>query len=141
MCYSCKFFFCYFALLFFSFFIKKTKPSKISKDDIVQVHKQLDKRTTHFLSFYYLQGAVVSVTPEKVEKLDPILNFVFGQGRGEMEISGQSKPQPVNVKVVKPIEATPESFKEYGQVMEASPDWEEFGPKDAQLNLSQGVPR
>ncbi|KAB5538913.1 hypothetical protein DKX38_016446 [Salix brachista] len=58
-----------------------------------------------------------------------------------MEISGQSKPQPVNVKVVKPIEATPESFKEYGQVMEASPDWEEFGPKDAQLNLSLGIPR
>ena len=57
----------------------------------------------------------MSVTPEKVEKLDPILNFVFGQGRGEMEISGQSKPQPVNVKVVKPIEATPESFKEYGK--------------------------
>ncbi|KAJ6892355.1 hypothetical protein NC651_025529 [Populus alba x Populus x berolinensis] len=58
-----------------------------------------------------------------------------------MEISGKSKPQPVNMKVVKPIEATPESFKEYGQVIEASPDGEEFGPKDAQLNLSQGIPR
>jgi len=63
------------------------------------------------------------------------------QGRGEMEISGKSKPQPVNMKVVKPIEATPESFKEYGQVIEASPDGEEFDPKDAQLNLSQGIPR
>lgn len=58
-----------------------------------------------------------------------------------MEISGKSKPQPVNMKVVKAIEATPESFKEYGQVIEASPDGEEFGPKDAQLNLSQGIPR
>ncbi|KAH8497239.1 hypothetical protein H0E87_019790 [Populus deltoides] len=58
-----------------------------------------------------------------------------------MEISGKSKPQPVNMKAVKPIEATPESFKEYGQVLEASPDGEEFGPKDAQLNLSQGIPR
>lgn len=58
-----------------------------------------------------------------------------------MEISGKSKPQPVNMKVVKPIEATPESFKEYGQVIEAWPDGEEFDPKDAQLNLSQGIPR
>ncbi|KAJ6432805.1 hypothetical protein OIU84_019938 [Salix udensis] len=58
-----------------------------------------------------------------------------------MEISGKSNPQPVNVKVVKPTEATPESFKEYGQVIEASPDGEEFGPKDAQLNLTLGIPR
>ncbi|KAJ6720313.1 UREIDOGLYCOLATE HYDROLASE [Salix viminalis] len=54
---------------------------------------------------------------------------------------GKSNPQPVNVKVVKPTEATPESFKEYGQVIEASPDGEEFGPKDAQLNLTLGIPR
>ncbi|XVE99378.1 hypothetical protein REPUB_Repub03eG0192900 [Reevesia pubescens] len=42
---------------------------------------------------------------------------------------------------LKPIEATQESFKEYGQVIEVSPDGEEFGPKDAQLDLSKGIPR
>ncbi|CAN1174192.1 hypothetical protein LINPERHAP2_LOCUS31136 [Linum perenne] len=42
---------------------------------------------------------------------------------------------------LKPIEATPESFKEYGQVIGPSPDGEEFGPQDAQLNLSEGIPR
>ncbi|KAF3790309.1 hypothetical protein EJ110_NYTH09220 [Nymphaea thermarum] len=39
------------------------------------------------------------------------------------------------------IEATPESFREFGQVIEASPDGEEFGPQDAHLELNQGVPR
>lgn len=53
-----------------------------------------------------------------------------------MEISGESK----TVKL-KPIEATPETFGEYGQVVDASPDGEEFGLRDAQLDLSRGVPR
>ncbi|XP_042511559.1 uncharacterized protein LOC122086662 isoform X3 [Macadamia integrifolia] len=39
------------------------------------------------------------------------------------------------------IEATPESFKEFGQVIELSHDGEEFGPQDAQLDLSRGIPR
>ncbi|KAL6578029.1 hypothetical protein OROMI_010357 [Orobanche minor] len=39
------------------------------------------------------------------------------------------------------IEATPESFQEFGQVVEASSDGDEFGPRDAQLDLSHGVPR
>ncbi|KAI4352895.1 hypothetical protein L6164_007102 [Bauhinia variegata] len=42
---------------------------------------------------------------------------------------------------LKPIDATPSSFKEFGQVVEASPDGEEFGPQDAQLDLSRGIPR
>ncbi|KVI09733.1 uncharacterized protein LOC112507743 [Cynara cardunculus var. scolymus] len=41
----------------------------------------------------------------------------------------------------KPIEATPETFKEFGQVIHASPDGESFGPHDAQLDLTQGTPR
>ncbi|KDP46162.1 hypothetical protein JCGZ_06673 [Jatropha curcas] len=59
-----------------------------------------------------------------------------------MEISGseQSKAPPVKLKV-KAIEGTPENFKEYGQLIEPSPDGEEYGPQDAQLNLSQGIPR
>ncbi|KAJ1424886.1 Ureidoglycolate lyase domain superfamily [Sesbania bispinosa] len=42
---------------------------------------------------------------------------------------------------VKPIEATPSTFKHFGQVIEASPDGHDFGPHDAQLDLSQGIPR
>ncbi|KAI3721356.1 hypothetical protein L2E82_32365 [Cichorium intybus] len=48
--------------------------------------------------------------------------------------------EPVVVKL-KAIEATPETFKEFGQVIQASPDGDEFGPHDAQLDLSQGTPR
>ncbi|KAB2084873.1 hypothetical protein ES319_A05G362900v1 [Gossypium barbadense] len=47
----------------------------------------------------------------------------------------------LTVMKLKPIEATPESFKEFGQVIEASPDGEKFGPTDAQLDLSKGIPR
>ncbi|PRQ58880.1 putative rmlC-like cupin domain-containing protein [Rosa chinensis] len=55
----------------------------------------------------------------------------------EMEISGEE----LRTVKLKPIEATPETFGEYGQVVEASPDGDEFGPRDAQLDLSRGVPR
>ncbi|KAL8240007.1 hypothetical protein R6Q59_013362 [Mikania micrantha] len=48
--------------------------------------------------------------------------------------------EPSVVKL-KPIEATPETFKDFGQVIQASPDGEPFGPHDAQLDLSQGTPR
>ncbi|XP_052199285.1 uncharacterized protein LOC127806195 [Diospyros lotus] len=57
-----------------------------------------------------------------------------------MEVSGDSRPPPTMLKL-KPIEATPESFVEFGQVIEASPDGEEYGPWDAQLDLSRGIPR
>ncbi|KAK8482567.1 hypothetical protein V6N12_024869 [Hibiscus sabdariffa] len=50
------------------------------------------------------------------------------------------KSEPTIMKL-KPIEATPESFKEFGQVIESSPDGEKFGPNDAQLDLSKGIPR
>lgn len=42
---------------------------------------------------------------------------------------------------LKVIEATPATFKDYGQVIEASSDGEGFGPNDAQLDLTQGIPR
>ena len=58
----------------------------------------------------------------------------------EMEIPSQISPAPATVKL-KPIEATAESFEPYGQVVEASPDGDEFGPRDAQLDLSRGIPR
>ncbi|XWS66126.1 hypothetical protein CRYUN_Cryun05aG0173300 [Craigia yunnanensis] len=57
-----------------------------------------------------------------------------------MEMEGNPESKPMVLKL-KPIEITPESFQEFGQVVEASPDGEEFGPKDAQLDLSKGIPR
>ncbi|XP_027366722.1 uncharacterized protein LOC113872993 [Abrus precatorius] len=45
------------------------------------------------------------------------------------------------VVTLKPIEATPSTFQNYGQVVEVSPDGQEFGPHDAQLDLSHGTPR
>ncbi|CAA7020324.1 unnamed protein product [Microthlaspi erraticum] len=47
---------------------------------------------------------------------------------------------PVEVNLI-PIEATPESFRDYGQIIEASRDGHHFGPSDAQLDLSGGIPR
>ncbi|KAL9418981.1 hypothetical protein AB3S75_036853 [Citrus x aurantiifolia] len=52
----------------------------------------------------------------------------------------EKQEEVVTVKL-RAIEATAESFKEYGQVIEASADGEEFGPQDAQLDLSRGIPR
>jgi len=45
------------------------------------------------------------------------------------------------VVTIKAIEATPANFKDYGQVVEPSPDSRGFGPHDAQLDLTQGIPR
>ncbi|XP_008805461.1 uncharacterized protein LOC103718412 isoform X2 [Phoenix dactylifera] len=42
---------------------------------------------------------------------------------------------------LKPIDATPASFAEFGQVVSASPDGQEYGPHDAQLELHRGTPR
>ncbi|XP_078435988.1 uncharacterized protein LOC144706806 [Wolffia australiana] len=42
---------------------------------------------------------------------------------------------------LKAVEATQESFKDFGQVISASPDGDEFGPHDARLELHRGVPR
>lgn len=42
---------------------------------------------------------------------------------------------------MKAIEANPESFDPFGQVIEASADGLEFGPADAQLQLHRGTPR
>ncbi|KAL8193216.1 hypothetical protein R6Q57_027120 [Mikania cordata] len=43
---------------------------------------------------------------------------------------------------LKAVEATPENFREFGQVIQGSTDGgDKFGPHDAQLDLSQGTPR
>ncbi|KAK8936188.1 hypothetical protein KSP39_PZI013359 [Platanthera zijinensis] len=42
---------------------------------------------------------------------------------------------------LKPLDATPASFANFGQVISASHDRQEFGPQDAQLDLHRGTPR
>lgn len=58
-----------------------------------------------------------------------------------MDASGESKSKTPTVVKLRAIDATPSTFKDYGQVIEASPDGDEFGPHDAQLDLSRGTPR
>ncbi|CAH0393891.1 unnamed protein product [Bemisia tabaci] len=47
----------------------------------------------------------------------------------------------LRIVTLKPIEATPESFKEYGQICGPMANDHKYGPDDAQLDLSQGTPR
>ncbi|XP_020579608.1 uncharacterized protein LOC110024154 isoform X2 [Phalaenopsis equestris] len=42
---------------------------------------------------------------------------------------------------LQPIDATPVSFAEFGQVISAASDGQNFGPQDAQLELHRGTPR
>ncbi|KAL9317776.1 hypothetical protein ACSQ67_014293 [Phaseolus vulgaris] len=49
--------------------------------------------------------------------------------------------ETTKVVTLKAMEATPLTFKDYGQVIEASPDGQEFGLHDAQLDLTHGTPR
>ncbi|XP_057981900.1 uncharacterized protein LOC131167105 isoform X2 [Malania oleifera] len=56
-----------------------------------------------------------------------------------MGISVDANP-PVAI-TLRAIEATPATFEEYGQVIEASSGAEEFGPHDAQLDVARGIPR
>ncbi|GAB4852180.1 hypothetical protein Ancab_016371 [Ancistrocladus abbreviatus] len=58
-----------------------------------------------------------------------------------MESHEEDKQKKLEVVKLGVIEATPATFEEFGQVIEASPDGHEFGPYDAQLDLSRGTPR
>lgn len=51
------------------------------------------------------------------------------------------KPSSPKIVKLKPIEVTPARFADFGQVISASSDGEEYGPHDAQLELHRGVPR
>ncbi|XP_062092856.1 uncharacterized protein LOC133798540 [Humulus lupulus] len=70
----------------------------------------------------------------------PATSPPFSGQRIKMEIPYGSKPKPAAIKL-KPIEATPETFQHFGQVVEASEDGDVFSPKDAQLDLTRGIPR
>uniref|UniRef100_A0A453FV79 Uncharacterized protein n=1 Tax=Aegilops tauschii subsp. strangulata TaxID=200361 RepID=A0A453FV79_AEGTS len=54
---------------------------------------------------------------------------------------GAKREEEPRVVTLRPVEATPESFAPFGQVIAASPDGDQFGPHDAQLDLSRGIPR
>ncbi|CAM0882967.1 unnamed protein product [Alopecurus aequalis] len=53
----------------------------------------------------------------------------------------EAKREEARVVTLRAVEATPESFAPFGQVIAASPDGDQFGPHDAQLDLSRGIPR
>jgi hypothetical protein len=52
----------------------------------------------------------------------------------------EAKPEEPRVVTLRTVEATPESAL-FGQVIAAFPDGDHFGPHDAQLDLSRGIPR
>jgi ureidoglycolate hydrolase len=52
-----------------------------------------------------------------------------------------SNAQSRTVQTITAQEITPESFQPFGQVIFAAEDGGEYGPEDAQLDLSQGTPR
>ncbi|XP_047054873.1 uncharacterized protein LOC124661055 [Lolium rigidum] len=53
----------------------------------------------------------------------------------------EAKRDEQTVLTLRAVEATPESFAPFGQVIAASPDGDQFGPHDAQLDLTRGIPR
>lgn len=50
-------------------------------------------------------------------------------------------PSAVRTVTLPVTELTPESFALYGQVIDTQADGVRFGPHDAQLDLSHGIPR
>lgn len=86
-----------------------------------------------------------------------IFSFIINRDKGNGICQGFRNPNPkantesmenmkedtttTTIMKLKAIEATPESFAEYGQVIEATGDGAEFGSQDAQLDLTNGIPR
>ncbi|CAD5189449.1 unnamed protein product [Musa acuminata subsp. malaccensis] len=60
---------------------------------------------------------------------------------GSSYLASALKPSSPKIVKLKPIEVTPARFADFGQVISASSDGEEYGPHDAQLELHRGVPR
>jgi len=52
-----------------------------------------------------------------------------------------SAPPPLRTVALRVTDLTPESFAPYGQVIDTQRDGVPFGPHDAQLDLSRGIPR
>jgi hypothetical protein len=64
-----------------------------------------------------------------------------GVTRSAQMAGAQQSEEQEKVVTLRAVEATPESFAPFGHVIAASPDGDEFGPHDAQLDLSRGTPR
>jgi hypothetical protein len=60
---------------------------------------------------------------------------------GELVNPSPSPPPPPRVLTLIAQELTPEAFLPYGQVVRPVADNANYGPDDAQLDLSRGVPR
>ena len=57
-----------------------------------------------------------------------------------MEKGGEGEEVKIKVVTLKTIEATSQTFKDYGQVIQSSLDSEDFGLHDAKLELCRGTP-
>ncbi|PKA63175.1 hypothetical protein AXF42_Ash007971 [Apostasia shenzhenica] len=71
----------------------------------------------------------------------PYLQFPFISAQFRRAKMAGATAKTAKIVELKPIDATTESFAEFGQVVSASRDGEEFGPQDAQLELHRGIPR
>lgn len=58
-----------------------------------------------------------------------------------LHCNGSSTSSSLRTVALSVTELTPESFAPYGQVLDPQPDGLVFGPHDAQLDLSRGIPR
>lgn len=76
--------------------------------------------------------------PRNVTGLKTCISAVRASAAHPAQMERRQEEKVVKLRAV---EATPESFASFGQVIGASPDGDEFGPHDAQLDLSQGIPR
>ncbi|CAL4973304.1 unnamed protein product [Urochloa decumbens] len=54
---------------------------------------------------------------------------------------GKDEAAAVRVVTLRAVEATPESFAPFGQVVAGGSDGAKYGPDDAQLDLTRGIPR
>ena len=60
--------------------------------------------------------------------------------QAKLEKGGDGEEVKIKVVTLKAIEATSQTFKDYGQVIQSSLDSEEFGLYDAKVKLSRGTP-
>ncbi|RCV27993.1 hypothetical protein SETIT_5G370000v2 [Setaria italica] len=79
--------------------------------------------------------------PHNAPRLKTRITAVRASAAQPAQMERKHGEEPVRVVKLRAVEATPESFAPFGQVIAASPDGDEFGPHDAQLDLSRGIPR
>ncbi|MDX2100631.1 MAG: ureidoglycolate lyase [Leptolyngbyaceae cyanobacterium bins.59] len=70
-----------------------------------------------------------------------IMQEVLAQKQALIQGQSEGEATPSTVKRLPAEPITPKGFQPYGQVIWASEDGQAYGPEDAQLNLSNGIPR